>query len=122
PPPQVGLIVSATDPNWTSFIKFKMPDNDVVAIKAGASPVVSRYYSHVGTINLGIAANPVSGDLFVANTDARNLIRFEPNVRGHFVDNRITRIRISTGQITPFDLNPNIDYSLLPNPAALSTA
>ena len=121
-PPQVGLIVAASNPAWTSYIKFKMPDNDVVAIKTGASPSIAGYYSGVGTINLGLAVNPVTGDLFVANTDALNLTFFEPNLLGHWVNNRITRIQIASGQITPFDLNPNINYATLPNPQALSTA
>jgi hypothetical protein len=38
---------------------------------------------------------PSTGDLFVANTDARNLVRFEPNVRGHIVDNRVTRVTLT---------------------------
>ena len=99
-----------------------MPDNDVVAIKTGTSPSIARYYSHVGTVNLGLAVNPVSGDLFVANTDALNLTQFQPNLRGHWVNNRITHIQVSSGQVTPFDLNPGINYSILPNPQALSTA
>jgi YVTN family beta-propeller protein len=122
PPPQVGLIVAANDPDWTSYVTFKMPDNDVVAIKTGTTPSVAGYYSAVGTINLGLAVNPVTGDLYVANTDAINLTNFEPNLRGHWVNNRITRIQVATGTVTPFDLNPNIDYAILPNPQALSTA
>jgi YVTN family beta-propeller protein len=122
PPPQVALIVAATDPKWSSYITFKMPDNDVVAITAGSSPSVAGYYSAVGTINLGLAVNPVTGDLFVANTDALNLTFFQPTLRGHWVNNRLTRIQVANGQITPFDLNPNIDYKILPNPAALKTA
>jgi DNA-binding beta-propeller fold protein YncE len=122
PAPQVALIVSATDPKWSNYITFKMPDNDVVKITTGPTPVVAGYYSGVGTINLGLAVNPVTGDLFVANTDALNLTRFEPRLRGHWVNNRITRIQIGTGVVTPFDLNPNIDYKILPNPAALATA
>jgi YVTN family beta-propeller protein len=121
-PPRVSLIVAASNAAWTSYITFKMPDNDVVAIKTGASPSIAGYYSGVGTINLGLAVNPVTGDLFVANTDALNLTAFEPNLRGHWVNNRITRIQIASGQITPFDLNPNINYAILPNPQALSTA
>ena len=122
PPPQVALIVSATDPKWSSYIHFKMPDNDVVAITAASSPSVTGYYSAVGTINLGLAVNPVTGDLFVANTDALNLTFFLPKLRGHWVNNRLTRIQVANGQVTPFDLNPNIDYKVLPNPAALKTA
>jgi len=121
-PPQVGLIVAATDPAWSSHIKYKMPDNDVVAINTGSSPSIAGYYSGVGTINLGMAVNPVNGDLFVANTDALNLTPFQPNLRGHWVNNRITHINVASGQVTPFDLNPTINYAILPNPQALSTA
>lgn len=63
PAPRQGLIVDATDPSWTpSFIKFTMPDNDVVEIDT-TSLSVTRYFSRVGTINLGLAVQPVSGDL-----------------------------------------------------------
>ncbi|HXM40129.1 MAG TPA: YncE family protein [Bryobacteraceae bacterium] len=121
-PPEVALIVAATDPDWSSDIKYKMPDNGVVAINTGATPSVAGYYSGVGTINLGLAVNPVSGDLYVANTAALNLTSFEPNLDGHWVNNQITRIQVASGTVTPFNLNPNVNYSILPNPAALSTA
>lgn len=122
PPPQVALIVAANDPNWTQYIKFQMPDNGVVAIATGPSPSVAGYYSGVGTINLGLAVNPANGDLFVSNSDALNLTFFEPVLRGHWINNRITRIQVANRQVTPFDLNPNINYKTLPNPQALSTA
>ena len=122
PPPRVGLIVAATNPTWAPDIKYTMPDNGVVAINTGSSPSVAGYYSNVGTINLGLAVNPVNGDLYVANTAALNLTFFEPNLRGHWVDNQITQIQVATGQVTPFNLNPTIDYGTLPNPQALSTA
>jgi YVTN family beta-propeller protein len=119
-PPQVALIVDARNPVWSFFNKFQMPDNDIVAIDT-TSLNVSGYISGVGTINLGIAVRPITGEIYVANTDARNLIRFEPNLRGHWVDNRVTRIT-ATGQPTPYDLNPSIDYTVLPNPAARAIA
>ncbi len=122
PPPQVAKIVAATDPQWSSVVTYKMPDNDVAIIRTGASPTVAGYVSGVGTINLGLAVNPTNGDVWVANTNARNLVSFEPNLRGHWVDNRLTKIARTTGVVTPFDLNPNIDYSILPNPAARATA
>jgi YVTN family beta-propeller protein len=121
PAPPQGIIVPATDPSWSSFIQFTMPDNDVVEINA-ASPAVTRYFSGVGTINLGLAVNPATGDLYVANTDALNLVRFEPNLRGHFINNQITRISIASGTVTPINLNPSINYTQLPNPTALATA
>ena len=121
PPPQVGLIVDATDTNWSQVIRYTMPDNDVVEIDA-ATLKVRRYFSRVGTVNLGLAVHPINGDIFVGNTDARNLVRFEPSVRGHAVDNRVSRVAVADGTVTIFDLNPGIDYALLPNLSALTTA
>lgn len=122
PPPQVGLIVRADDPLWSPLLRFTMPDNDVVAINAGPAPSIARYFSGVGTVNFALAVNPLLGDLWVANTEALNTVRFEPQLRGHFVDNRVTRIDAATGAVTAFDLNPGIDYAVLPNPAARATA
>ncbi len=118
-PPQVGLIVPATDSRLQP--KPNLPDNDVGVIDV-ATAAVTRYYSGVGTINFFVAVRPGSGELWVANTEARNLVRFEPTLRGHAVDNRVTRIDPATAVATPFDLNPEIDYGVLPNPAALATA
>jgi len=120
PPPHVGLIIDASDPTWSWYIKYTMPDNDVAVIDT-SSLSVSTYYSGVGTINLGIAVQPNTGNIYVSNTNARNLIQFEPNLRGHWIDNRITAIQ-SSGRITAYDLNPGIDYTVLPNTAALTTA
>ncbi|RKX38586.1 MAG: hypothetical protein DRP64_15470, partial [Verrucomicrobia bacterium] len=96
-PPQVGLIVDAADPTWApAVIGFSMPDNDVVEIDTD-TVAVTRYFPRVGTVNLALAVSPVSGDIHVANTDARNLVRFEPELRGHFVTNRISVISEADG-------------------------
>ncbi len=86
PPPQVGLIVAATDPAWASYIKFKMPDHGVVAIRTGPTPSIGRYYAGVGTINLGLTVNPASGDLFVTNTDSL----ISPSLRRTFAGTGLT--------------------------------
>jgi YVTN family beta-propeller protein len=108
-PPQVSLIVDANDPAWNpSFIKFSMPDNDVVEIDT-STLAITRYFPRVGTVNLGLAVRPNSGDLYVANTDARNASsqRFEPVIRGSFVTNQISRVNIASGAVTRFNLNTN---------------
>ncbi len=120
PPPHVGLIIDASDPTWSWFIKYTMPDNDVAIINTSTLGV-SGYYSGVGTLNLGIAVQPNSGNVYVSGTNSRNLINFEPNLRGHWIDNQVVAIQTS-GHVTAYDLNPGIDYSILPNPAALATA
>jgi YVTN family beta-propeller protein len=122
PAPHEGLIVDASDPAWAGgVINYTMPDNDVVEIDT-ATLSVTRYFSGLGTINLGIAVRPVSGDIYVANTDAQNLVQFEPNLRGHLVNNRVTRVSLPGGVINAFDLNPGVDYSVLPNSQARATA
>ena len=98
----------------------KDADNDVAAINASSLSVV-KYFPHLGTVNLGLAVNPQSGNLYVANTDALNLVMFENNLNGHIVNHRITFVDPSTGQTQIWDLNPGINYSQLPNPAALAT-
>lgn len=120
-PPQVGLIIDASDSAYSSVIQYTMPDNDVAAIAVNGL-TVSKYYSHLGTLNLGLAVNPVSGNLYVANTDALNLIMFENNLNGHIVNHQITSVNPTTGQTQIWDLNPGIDYAQLPNPSALATA
>ena len=122
PPPQVGLIVDASDPAfYPKTIDYTMPDNDVAAIGT-TSLAVTTYFPHLGTINLGLTVNPISGSLYVANTEALNLVMFETALNGHFVNHRITSVNPTTGQTTIFDLNPGIDYSQLPNPNAVATA
>lgn len=120
-PPQVSLIVSADDARLSP--KPNMPDNDVAEINV-STHAITRYIKSTGTINFYIAARPNSNELWVANTEARNLIRFEPTLKGHSVDNRVTRINTAGGSsiVTPFDLNPGLNYALLPNSAARGTA
>jgi DNA-binding beta-propeller fold protein YncE len=120
--PAQGIIVRANDPAWASQIPYTLPDNDVAQINT-ATLAVTRYFPGVGTTNTAIAVHPTSGDLWVTNIEARNLVRFEPNLRGHAVDSRVTKITTgATPVITPIDLNPGLNYSQLPNPAALATA
>jgi YVTN family beta-propeller protein len=108
--PQVSLIVDATD----ARIPYQMPDNDVVEIDT-ATLAITRYFPRVGTVNFAIAVRPGSGDLYVANTDARNLTRFEPDLRGAFVTNQISRVNISSGAVTRYDLNPGFEYVNFPS-------
>ncbi len=115
--PQTGLIIAANDPR----IGYTVLDRDVVEINAATQTVV-RYFSGAGTNLLDLAVHPQSADVWVANTEARNLVRFEPALRGHVADHRLTRLAQSNGEATIFDLNPGVDFATLPNPAAQTTA
>lgn len=133
--PDTGLIVQYDGTNWiddtgntadlnsTSYnskVPFTLPDYDVFAIDASAAvpTATGQRWSGVGTTLFNMISNPVSGKLYVTNTNALNLTRFEgtrPNasttstVRGHFVESRITVIAGSS--VTPLHLNKHIDYS-----------
>lgn len=115
--PQVALIVAANDPrvNWTTL------DNDVAEINT-ATQTVTRYLSDTGTNLFDVAVHPTTGELWVANTDARNLVRFEPVLKGHFADHRLSKIALPGTTVTAYDLNPGFNYTLFPNPAAQAIA
>lgn len=115
--PQTGLIVD----HHHRDISYEVLDHDVAEIDL-TSLAVTRYFSGVGTNLFSLVLRPGAGQLLVANTEALNLIRFEPALRGHFVDNRLTGINLSDGAATSWDLNPGIDYNVLPNPVAQRTA
>jgi YVTN family beta-propeller protein len=126
--PAVGLVVKfdqasgqwrdETGGNWSSFVNYTLPDSDVFVIDAdAATPSIIRTASGVGTILFDVAVHPTTGQLWVPNTDARNLVRFDPNLRGNLVQTRVTRVNAATGTVAAHaDLNPHINYSVTPGP------
>ena len=115
--PQTELIVAASDPR----IAYTVLDRDVAEVDA-ATGLVTRYLGAVGTNLFDIAIQPGTGNPWIANTEARNLVRFEPALRGHVADHRLTRLDAGSGAATVFDLNAGLDYGVLPNPAAQASA
>ncbi len=115
-PPDVSLIVKhdgvhwldEIGRNWEAFLPYTLLDNDVVAVSTSSLAVVASYHD-VGTTLFNIAVHP-SGLLYVTNQEASNHVRFEPNVKGKFVQNRVTIIDPSSGLPSPHHLNAHIDY------------
>ncbi len=120
-PPQVARIVHSTDPQWAAVHGVHVADWDVFEFDA-ATRTVARRIETVGTTLFGMAERSQDGKLLVANTEALNTVRFEPQLRGHFVDNRLSSIDLATGAVTAVDLNAGIDYRQLPNPLARATS
>ncbi len=107
--------------DWSAAVPFALPDQDVFAIDA-STLTTTRTYQHVGTTLFALAVNPVSGAVYVSNTEARNELRFEgpgtfagSTLQGHLAESRITVLRGSS--VTPRYLNKHIDYAQLPAPA-----
>ena len=130
PAPETGLIVRRNPANgkwedelhrdWSPAVRFTLPDKDVFAINA-TTLVESASFSGVGTTLFNMAVNPLSGAVYVSNTESHNEVRFEgpgifggSTVQGHLAETRITIL--SGAIVTPRHLNKHIDYSVLPAP------
>lgn len=148
-----GRWVDELDNDWSPAVPFELPDYDVFEIDATANPPVQlgpvsggivEGVPHVGTILFNMIVNPVSGDVYVSNTDANNRVRFEgfgdyaasspkssgdpASVRGELAKARVTVLDASADSVvtphTEFDviprhLNPHIPYQTIPVPAGV---
>ncbi|WP_052547958.1 hypothetical protein [Enhygromyxa salina] len=128
PEPDMSLIVKFDGAHWVDElgrvwddkIKFNLPDKDVFVIDADAAtpellPGANGFFAGVGTTLFNMIVNPISGKVYVTNTEALNHVRFEgpglfasTTVRGHTVDNRITVL--DEDGVHPRLLNKHIDY------------
>jgi len=116
-PPEVALIVQhdglhwrdELGRDWDAFTPYLLADADVIEIDV-ASLLETGRWSGVGTSLFDLAVIPSSGEIWVSNLEAMNQIRFERNLRGRFVDNRVTRIDPTSGLVTPVGLNPHVDH------------
>jgi len=107
--------------NHNDNVRFTLPDTDVFSINANTL-VQTASFAGVGTTLFNVATNPVNGRVYVSNSDAQNLTRFEGDgsggstVQGHLAEMRITVI--NGNSVAPRHLNKHINYSLLAsNPA-----
>ena len=126
--PDTGLVVRHDGTRWTDEtgspedlagvayderVAFSLPDYDVFTISATTAPEVLERHAGVGTTLFNMATDPRSGALYVSNTEALNVRRFEGHgldgetVRGDFARSRITVI--GNGAVEPLDLNGHID-------------
>jgi DNA-binding beta-propeller fold protein YncE len=131
PQPHTSLIARFDNGFWTDavgsdvshLVNFMLPDYDVFTIDAMAAVPKEikgpgATFRGVGTTLFNMAINPRSGAIYVSNTDANNVTRFEgpglvpgqnTTVRGNIAQSRITVIK--GGVVTPIHLNKHIDYS-----------
>jgi len=118
PPPQTALIVPANDPR----ISHTVLDHDVAEIDT-STLTITRYLGGTGTHPFALAIRPGTDELWIANSESLNLIRFEPNLRGRFSRHRLSKVSLTNSPVPEiFDLNPGIDYGLIPNEPAKSQA
>jgi DNA-binding beta-propeller fold protein YncE len=135
PTPDVALMMKQVGPttwqdaggtNWDNKVPFSLPDHDVFALDANATPPAqTSVYDHVGTILYNMAVNPVSGVVYVTNTEANNFDRFEgfgpTNLRGELHKARISILSGASTVVTRH-LNKHIDYGPAVAPASVNAA
>lgn len=114
--------------DWSSQIKFSLPDEDVFAIDAAATtPAITARFASVGTTLFNMVVG-TDGRIFVSNTEAFNEVRFEGSgrrgnstVRGRIAESRISVISAASGTVNAVHLNRHVDFNL-PQGASVSAA
>lgn len=122
PAPDVGLIIQQQNGDWrdesgklwNAKVKYTVRDVDLAVIETGGHTVV-REVGDIGTVNFALGVSPANGDAWLTGTEARNLVRFEPNLRGHNVDTRIACVPAAAAPAVAL-LNPHVNYAVTPGP------
>lgn len=124
-PPRVSLIVKRdaqgrwmddNNGDWTAFVSgpqaaasgrrvgWTLGDRDIAAIRV--SDLQVSYTTGLMNIGMALAVNPGNGEVTLVGTDARNEVRFEPNINGKFITVNLARVAAS-GKVVS-DLNPHL--------------
>ena len=97
-------------------MRYSLFDTDIAEIST-ATNGVTRSFGDLSTVNLALAVSPADSTIALTGTEARNVTRFEPNLRGHLVDTRLALVT-QAGSAALVNLNPHINYSVTPGPQA----
>ncbi len=136
--PETGAWLDLAGNDFNEQIPFTLPDQDIFAIDAMAKkPKQVASFSGIGTILFNMTTHPVSGALFVTNTFANNMVRFEgpgdylrstdatlkrseATVQGKLHLYRVSVLDPETGSAQARHLNKHINYDLDPVETAKS--
>lgn len=129
PPPATSLVVrrdaagrwiDGNARDWTEFVSgtnaaltqrvpgWHLPDRDLAIVDT--SDLSVTYATGLMNINMALAPHPVTGRIAVIGTDARNEIRFEPNLNGVFAQVKLAMVDPLALTRSVRDLNPHLDY------------
>lgn len=93
-------------------------DHDLIVLdasapgaSAGVGLPITRFIGNVGTTLNGIAQNPVTRDLFVANLQANNTVRQAVNLNGRFLDH-VIEIVADYDQPAPIIMHADLHYGI----------
>ncbi len=124
PAPAVGLVVQWQGgrwvddrlQDWSAQLPAAPQDVDVVELDV-ATNAVARTLERVGSHVLALAVSPLDGTVAAAGGDARNLVRFEPRLRGFVVETRLALWSVP-GDLKLRTLNPHVRHDSLPGSLA----
>lgn len=115
--PQVSRIVN--DFEQPTLVP-QLADKDVFAIDAATGQLLPQATSGVGTTLFAIERNPQTNELWIAHTAAKNRTRFEPNVKGDAVDNRVAIVAPGGAVLQQIELAPPLLHREHAQPAAIA--
>jgi YVTN family beta-propeller protein len=139
--PEVSLIVKKDEDDiwrdgngtdWTPFVSgekaplsgrpvgWDVVDNDIAIIDVATGNVT--YSTRLMTVAMAMDVHPVTGEVLLVGTDAKNEIRFEPDLQSTFIKVTGAIVRPDKEK-SVFDLNPHLDYKRksLPGPDRLES-
>ena len=116
--PRAGLIVrkdsagvwrDSNNANWSAAVTWNVNGNDMAVINATSLAVT--YAKGLMTTPTGIAMTP-DGRVISVGTEAKNELRFEPNVKGIFVRSEAAILPAGGTLVSSrSDLNPHLTYT-----------
>lgn len=116
--PRAGMIVrkdaagawrDSAGTSWNAAVSWNLSGNDVAIINANT--LATTYAKGFMTTPMALAM-AADGRVVAVGTEAKNEVRFEPNLRGKFI--RVEAAILAAGATATSsrgDLNPHIDYS-----------
>jgi hypothetical protein len=113
-----GNVLDMSDPTQADI---GLPDEDVFRIRPGASPgtgTVEVAATGVGTMLFAHGRNPITGRLWVLNTQSINAdpaLDSEPEVRGIFSRNRLALVNLPAPGGTPATSHSFVDLDAVPS-------
>jgi YVTN family beta-propeller protein len=114
--PVAGRIVR--DSEYRALVP-QLLDRDIIAIDPVALATLAPAVTGVGTTLLDIERNPATGELWVANSEAKNRLRWEPNLRGDAHEHRVTIVAPGGPVQTALELAPPLTTRPHAQPAVL---
>jgi hypothetical protein len=94
-----------------------VPLVELVYVSTSTNAVLSSR-GDIASIMLGAATSPTNGAAAVTGTYAEIEVRNEPNLRGHFTEQRLAIVPSRLTARTEMGLNPHINYSVTPGTQA----